>query len=373
MTSFHLIGDAFGPSSENAIRSALRRVLGDARTVAASRGDGVAFDEFVKVLDKHVDGQLAALRVDGIGPTGGGLGAGKLRHVYAEVLNEERPLPNGLAIFPTDTSVPLGAKDHEVTRVYASGEARVWRGAGSQLPTVNMAQASKVFPIRYYVTQILWDVFEDLAENVANIGRLQLLARAARDVLEAFANQKVWWGDDASGIYGVLNYPWVTRLSLANTYDLAATVTDTEAHVRELVRLVSYPTLNSKQVFAPNRLAMGTKMHAFLAGTLVKSSSALTPISLLERFLAANPYIRSEAQIDICWELDDAFASGVSAVVAFRQDRNTVANVIPGGGIQTLPIVDEGFTKYQPMFLAHGGIVMRRVGDVVVGMVDTSA
>ena len=378
MSQFLMIDGDFAPGAAAQVQSGLRRILRE-----GGRSDSIGIAEFARIADARLDSFLGKefphLRSDAAGgpAAGGTLGAGALRHVYNEVLKEEHPLPNGLSAFAIDTSVPLGAKTHQVDRVFMKGEVRTWRGANSEIPTVNMSQASKEFPVRYYVTKLMWDIFEELAESFANTDRLRLLMEGARGLIEQYANQKVWFGDDANGIYGVLNYPYITRLALngpsGKAWDLEEDLSteDTSVYVRELVRMVTYPSTVSKSVFRPNRVAMGEKLFNFLAGTLVQIPSSLTPISLLDRFLTAQSVITGRGQIDVFWELDDAYGEGLSACLAYRQDKLSIANVVIGGGIQVMPICDQGFVKWQPLWMAHGGIVMRRVGDNVLAVIDT--
>jgi hypothetical protein len=374
MSQFLLIDNDFSPNADQSVRAALRSALRE----AGGRMDSTTAKAFNAAVDARLDADLKNIRMDAPGAAGGSVAAGALRHVYSEVLTEEHPVPNGLRIFPTDSSVPLGAKTHEVWRLFERGSARVWRGANSEIPTVNMAQASEQFNIRYYVTKILWDVFEEMADGLANIDRLRMLAEIARDVIESFANQKIWFGDDNNGIYGVLNYPYVTRMALNGPdgqsfsldEDLAST--DTKEYVKELVRFVTTAPIESRQTFRFDRLAMSEKLLTFLKGTLVSDGTSLLPVNLLDLFLKSQSVITSESQIEAVWELDNAFGAGVSGIVGYRSDRNTIANVIPGGSILTFPVTQDGFAKYQPMAMAHGGIVMRQIGNVGIAMVQTT-
>lgn len=382
-------------NAETQIRSALKQVI---NTAGGSRKDGIPTRVFQQQVDAKLDAamprllQLAGIqkrkvdrtdsyRFDNTGveikrDNVGTLGAGALRHVYNEVLTEERPVPNGLALFPVDTTVQLGAKSHEVHRLLTTGDVRVWRGTNAQTGTVNMAQTSKDFPVRYYVTKILWDVFEEIADSYANLGRLQNLMRAAIEIVEAFANNKVWYGDDDNGIFGILNYPYITRLVLngpgAWSMEQDTSSIDTHEYLRELVRFVTYPTTQSKQAFRPDRLAISQKIATFLQGTWLQLPGHRDTMTLMDAFFRLQSVITSMEQVDVVWELDDCLGPNVSGILLYRRDRMTVANVIPGGDTQTLPIVDQGYVKWQPLFLAHGGVVIRRTGDVALAFAQTT-
>jgi len=375
VTNIFLKGESSAPVSPDTFNMLLRSIKTDALQSGGAEGDGVKTSVFQRRVDSRLDNVLSVFRKDAAGNAGGTLGAGKLRHVYQELLKEERPTPSGLRLFQTDTSVPLGAKTHEVEREFYRGEVKTWAGTGDDTPTVQSARLSKTFKVHHYITSVLWDYFEELADSFSkDNGRVRRLLMGATELMEQYANQRIWHGDPDGGLFGVLNYPWVTRLTLTGNWhiNVATGSLDTDAYAKELSRFVNYPTIQSKQVFNPTRLAMGTKMYEFMSNTLIEKSGAMLPMTLMEKFLKSNPWIRSESNIDVVWELDDAFGDGVSAVLAYRPEADTIANVIPGGGVQNLPLIEQSYMKIMPMFMAHGGIVMRRVGSVVIGFVDTS-
>lgn len=361
----------------------LGRLLTDEKIqrIAALAGRGDSADtktaksmlqRFQALVDQRMDGDLkAARRNDNLGASGGVLSAGALRHIYSEVLTEARPEQTGLTLFPVDTSVPLGSRSHEVQRVYGVGDARVWRGANTKIPTVQMGSASETFKVQYYVTSVVWDFFEELSVGLADIGQIRILMEIAREVLNDFLNDKVWFGDDALKIYGVLNYPWVTRAVLnGNWYGSPA---QTEAYIEELARITNYAFEASRTVFRPTDIAISPRMYNWLTRTKLKDTGTLTLRSLMEDFLATSPFIRSLEQVHVAHELQDAFGTGLDGVLVYRADLRTIANVIPGGSQQVLPLIDDGIVKQQPIFIAHGGIVMRDVGNVLVAVARAAA
>ncbi len=381
-SQIHFLGDAeTTPQSAAAVRKAFMAACAAAN--ARQPGHAVAIKAFQDAVDKRLDGQFSALRTDAAPSTGGTLGAGALRAVLAPILSEARPVPNGFAMFAQDVnSVMLGQNEVQATREFLRGEVKVWGGAAGTMPSVNRAQVTKTWKVRYYITQIMTDIFEEMTENVANTGRWAQLTAGMIAIMEEFANQKIWYGDDANSIYGVLNYPWFTRISLngpsgktwSTDADLSGTATDT--YVRELIRFVTHAWTLSKTAFRPNRMIIGVKLMNFLKATPWKGGTTTVgdnPKSLLQTFLERNAIITQESQIEVAWELDDAFdaTNGISCIVLDRKDPMVIANILPGGGPQMLPLVEEGYVKYQPLFMAHGGIISRNAGVVTIGYVET--
>ena len=59
---------------------------------------------------------------------------------------------------------------------------------------------------------MVYDIFEQMNANFANIQLATKLVRIARDTLgDALPNQMIWNGDSRYRINGVLNYPGLTR------------------------------------------------------------------------------------------------------------------------------------------------------------------
>lgn len=374
MTNIFLDGGA-GKISPDSFNALMRMIKADSLREGGAFDDGVKTSVFQRRVDSRLDSILPSARKDAAGNAGGTLTAGKLRHVYNEILAEERPTPNGFRLFSPDTSVPLGARSHEVEREFHRGEVKTWAGTADDTPTIQSARLSATFKVHHYITSVLWDYFEELADSFSkDNGRVRRLLMGATELMEQYANQRIWHGDPDGGLFGVLNYPWVTRLTVSGNWHINVSTgsLNTDDYSKELSRFVNYPTTQSKMVFNPTRLAIGSKMDEFMRNTLIEKSGAMLPMTLMEKFLKSNPWIKSESQIDVVWELDDAFGEGVSGILAYRPEADTIANVIPGGGVQNLPLIEKDYMKVMPMFMAHGGIVMRRVGSVVVGFVDTS-
>jgi hypothetical protein len=376
------LGDAeTTPQSSAAVRKAFQAAC--AAASARQPGHATSIKAFQDAVDRRLDAQFTGMRADGVASTGGTLGAGALRAVLTPILEETRPVPNGFAMFAQDaTSVRLGQNEVSATRQFFRGEVKVWGGAAGNMPSTNRAQTTRIWKVRYYITQIMTDVFEEMTENVANTGRWAQITAGMIAIMEEFANQKIWYGDDENQLCGVLNYPWFTRISLngpsgkvwSTNEDLSGTSTD--GYVRELIRFVTHSWTVSKTAFRPNRMLIGVKLMNFLKATPWKGGTTTVgdnPKSLLQTFLERNAIITQESQIEVAWELDDAFdaANGISCVILDRKDPMVIANLIPGGGPQMLPLVEEGYVKYQPLFMAHGGIVSLTSGVVTIGYIET--
>lgn len=302
---------------------------------------------------------------DSASPNGGAFLADQLTHIYNEVLREEHPVPNGLRLFPVDSSVPVGKRSHRVTRLWQDGEARVYR-AGEEIPRAGFSKVTQDFNVAYYITSIMYDMFEEMAAGVANVALIRELTLSAREALEAFANQKVWNGDEASGLYGIFNYPWLPKKVLATAFtDASWTSNGGQAILDELLAFVEIAGEQSKGLFRPTHLAVTQRVMNYLNAKPVGTTSAIRDFTIMEKFKAAHPEITIEVGI---WELENAGGTNVDGIFAYRKDRQGVSNVLVGG-MQSLPLQVNGFDRMQPFFMGHGGVIMRSVGNNILGFV----
>ena len=364
-------GQVVPASSADARASAslFGRALQMARSTISERNDGGTAQHMLDRFDAAVDRVTAKAlntsntRYDAIGSEGGGLLAGQLRHVLSEVLEEKHPTPNGLRLFSVDSTVPLGARTVGVRRIYEAGEARIFRGGDSSIPKVSLAQAEMDFQVRHYVTSAVWDVFEEMSAQYAQSSGVSLdyvaqLARIARDVLERFTNDMTWNGDATARIYGVLNYPWLDKE--VSSVSFGGTPADTNLHLKELNGFINRQRHASKGVMGPNKMVTSPRVADFIMQTLIKDSTGLRARTIGEVLLASS---RLEGEIEQAWELEGILGANVDGILLYRDDALGIQNVIPGGGIRSLPLHQTDIERRQVFFMPHAGVRMLEVGN----------
>lgn len=328
---------AQGPEMAARVDSALKR----AHEIASGRGEQVRFDAFSASAGLHM--------------------ARQLEHIYSEVLREPFPVQNAMTLFPMDTSVPPGAKTHTVRRVYQDGEVAVYRGGTTPIPRVGVSQQERTFPIRHYVTSFVYSLFEQLSSAFANTGLVAELLRTARDLMQEFLNQKTWYGDEVNGIYGVLNYPWLSKKVVATPFDGSA---DPDDVIAELNALVNYPKRVSKATLKPDTLVTSIRVRDYLMNTRMGTVSDTT---IGEYWLRTNS--QGIKSIEEAWELEGVGPGGTDGMLAYRKDRLGVVNVVPQS-FTTLPVQSLGFEDTTFAYMSHGGILMRDVGNNILGWID---
>lgn len=287
--------------------------------------------------------------------------ARQLEYIYADVLREDFPTPNAWDLFPIDSTVPVGARTHTVRRIYSEGDAAVYRGGQTKIPRVQLSQKEEQFPVRHYVTSFVYSLFEQLSSAFANTALVAELLRVARDVLMEFANQKVWYGDPDNGIYGVLNYKWLPKKIVATPFDGTASPDDV---IAALNALGNFPAERSKSRMRPDTFVTSTRVKNYLMNT-PRSSNTDTTIG---RFWLDNNSLGIK-QIQDAWELQGKGPGGTDGALFYRRDRLGICNVVVQN-FTTLPVQSLGFEDTTFAYMSHGGVIMRDVGNNILGWVN---
>lgn len=316
-------------------------------------------------LQGRVDSFVATLpqnRRDSFSTAAPAVMARQLEHVYAEVLRETFPLNNALRLFPITSEVPAGARTHTIRRVYRHGEAAVYR-EGMEIPRVGWSQQEETFPVKYYVTSFLTNMFDSMSLDMVNISDVAEKLRIARDIINEFANMMTWYGSDAHQLYGVVNYPWLPKYVVGTAFDGSAAA---DAVISALNAIVNFPHENSRATMSPNTIVCSPRVRNYLF-TTPRSSS--TDTSIARWWLANNA--RGITTIEEAHELQGVGPGGTDGILAYRRDRLGIQNVIPAG-FNALPSQARGFDDATLCWMSHGGVIMRDVGNNVLAWVDAT-
>jgi hypothetical protein len=351
-------------------KSAARRAVSAHLDGAYAEQVSDRFDSAVDKLNGDFFANDVDFRSDAAGAQGGALLAGALRQVIKPTLEDtNRAIPNGLRLFGVDSTLALGTKTFSVSREYAAGTARVWGGSESGLGTNTFSTDEQEFQVRNYVTSVIYDVFEEMNASFANMNLAAKLVRIARDTLELFANEMIWFGDSRYRIHGVLNYPWLDK-ELSDLV-FAGVPTDTRTYLSALNGWVNKQHHASKGVMGPKNMATSARIADWILQTPMGTATTMRDRTLGEAFLAGQTG-RLEGQIERCWELEDIMGEGYDGILFYRNDDRGIQNMIPGGGIQALPLFMDDLKRRQIFWMAHGGVVMLEAGNMLLVIVKAT-
>lgn len=289
-------------------------------------------------------------------PQGAGAMARQYEHIRAQIFEEKRRPLNAMRLFATDTSVPLGAKSYTSRRSLGQGEAVIHRGGNNFGSTARATTIEESHKVQYVVCAVETNEFEMFSSNFANTRQYERDIRLARRLVEEKLNEIAWYGDDAAGLTGVLNYPHLAKSVSPIEYTMA---TDAAAILKDLNRIVALPRNESGGTFRPNALAVAPDVYTVLS---TRQHAAGTDTTIAEFFLRTQPSDGVKT-IEVADELAGRGPNGEDAILAFSNDRDSLAHVLPQAPT-ILPVWKSSpLDSMTVLFAATGGVEMVDVGN----------
>ena len=299
--------------------------------------------------------------------SGQGVGAfsRQLEHVRQKIWTEKRQPLTALKYFPIDSGVPLGATKHTARRYIAEGRAE-FHTPGSQVPMASGSYVEETFNTAIIVCGVNQNVFEGHSINYAGLRTYEFDLRHAHRLVDEKLNRTAWFGDRASGLYGLANYPSLARQVMTVPFTDA---TDPQVILKALYDLGNTPYIISGERFAPTNVVVGTRIKTYLYGR--KHDPNGGPDSTIAKFyLENNPLGISE--IESAPELDGIGPNGESAIYFYRPDLDVLGHCL----IQpttVMPLFQSSpFDTMTVVFAVDGGGVGGDIGHNIVGLAETN-
>jgi hypothetical protein len=279
-------------------------------------------------------------------------------HIYNEILTEERRPLNWQSLFRMDGRVPLGARTHTVRRRLGTGDTAVYRG-GVEIPVVRGSRVEEDFRVIHLVTSVMVDWFEMLSDSFAGRNSFADDTRDAVRFLEERANTIAFNGDAPSQVFGVFDYPHLSKSVSAVAFTAAAVSADPAGTRAELNRLANFAIENSGGTFRPNRFVTSIRIRNVLMQTK-NSVTGGTDTSVGDFWLRGQPDIN---QIESAHEMRGVGPNGEDGLLFYDDQLQSTAFVL----IQpptALPAHAVTALQNQTVYvMTLGGMVMRNVGN----------
>lgn len=306
-------------------------------------------------FERRIDSAIASLSDDARRDAAFDLGDGyhtarELEHVHARVLDEVFTIPSAMMLFPIDTSVPVGATSHTTKRVGKRGKATIYR-RGQPVKLVSVNQKEYTYPIRHVVDGWGMDLFSMLSSRFAGSQVYAQGMRAAREVIVDTLNEIFWFGNEPSQLRGILDNPFLAKLTLATVFDRAYSATaNAAAMLAALNRAASYPHDKSRGIGRPDRMVVSPRLRSILFETLLPDTGK----SVGKAFLENHATIKS---IDEAAELQEAGPGGADGIFVWRASTDAIGLVLPQS-FTTIPAQKQGFEEIVYGYASTGGVVM---------------
>ncbi|MEN0065943.1 MAG: major capsid protein [Myxococcota bacterium] len=304
---------------------------------------------------------LPQLRQDAVALKGGHGGRIETyNHVHKRIWEEKRQPLNAMRLFPIDTGVPVGARQHTAIRELGTGNAEIHQG-GNAIPRVDVGLVDETFETAYVIASVGRNFFEALSTDYAGWRRYEAALRLARRVVDEKINEISWKGAREKKLYGILNYPSLAKQNMAVDF---TDTPDPKAVLRALQDLVNTPKIQSGARFKPNRLAVSVRIHAFLH-TRKHEINGGTDTTIAEFFLRTNG--AGITAIEECQELDGIGPNGEDGILAYRDELDTMGNCIMQP-TTVMPVHQSGpLDQITVVWAGTGGFVCGDVGNCILG------
>jgi len=117
---------------------------------------------------------------------------------------------NAFTAFGLNTEVPPGSLRYEQYRMYATGQAVVYRGgSGAQVPAMGLGQATFSAPVVHLVAKADIDWLSELRANMTGLDLQGRMMRAAQRAIAEWENRAAFEGSVEHGLFGLLNHPYM--------------------------------------------------------------------------------------------------------------------------------------------------------------------
>jgi hypothetical protein len=272
-----------------------------------------------------------------------------LEYIVPKVLEEQYEPLNAMRLFTVDSSIPEGPTTFTVRRRKQYGEWR-YGGGNESAPTGSLSLEEKSFKINPAIHAVRLNIHAQRSAQYMGLNLESELRRVAQETSQEFLNGRAWQ-NAMTGMSDVLNYPFIPRITAAAAFNDSTASADTI--LSELHGAANFCAARSKGRFGPTRMILDRRLHDYLA---TRYRSNLVSESILEAFLAKNPYIKS---VEIADELDGISplisGGGVPGSVILFDRPGEIKHVLPKG-VTALPAQRDGYDIVIPMYLLHGGI-----------------
>lgn len=312
---------------------------------------------------RYLDGLPADLRADAAGVSAQ---PRSLEWIRAQVLEEVRPELNADMLFPADTSVPLGYREHTYTRRTGWGQAILTRGDTTKLGSASTGTEQEKFPVVYIICSVRQTYFEMLANNAQGLDQYRADLRMAYRLVAERKNRAYWNGDVGTQLPGALNFPDLSKKTMTTVFG-GPSATAPEIIVRHMHQLVDAPARYSSESASPDTLAVSPNIFRHISQTK-HSSTGGTDITIKDFFQGGQDETNGIRRIVKAHELTGIGPNGEDGLLAFRSSVDSAAR-IEVAPTMTLPVYQESALSWLTVVMAAiGGVVMPNAGHNILGL-----
>ena len=279
------------------VLTAITDAAAEAEAAGVDRADGAP-----RSFMRRLDSVEVVKRADALAPTG--TLTARIRAILAKPYSGLDGLDP--SIIPQRSVTPVGDEYAEIIRTDWTGGVAPYR-EGQPVPMVDISATPERFKVQHYVCGLRLSFFERQSSVNRLFNLLSMKTNAARNAHARAMNSRVWDGDAASGLTGVLAHPYIPKRIGAVIWDTTSTP---DAILADMFSIVDYPADNTADVGSATVLIIASKLQRFLSRYRLTDTS----MSVLAYFREQRPGVR----IVSAHSLNDKGPNGEHGVVAYN-------------------------------------------------------
>jgi hypothetical protein len=279
----------------------------------------------------------------------------QLEWIDPEILREKYKKLNSMSgNFPINTRVPPGARTYTIRRVKSAGRAKIMRNNDTAIPNVAASRAEESFPIIYGAVGIEYNLWDEQSATFANTDLGAEFQMTSERAIGQLINEVNFNGDVASGLFGLLNYPHLSRFASSVPFDDTSTP---DAILAALMRGANFAYTASGATFQSDTVGMAPRGKAYLSQRYMGAGAP--QVTILEAFLAKHATVKTVVEMH---ELQDSSAARRDKFLFYAKDRLAVELTIPQPYV-LIPGIPGQMRRSAVAYCAMGGAVMRDSGN----------
>ncbi|MCK4884137.1 MAG: DUF2184 domain-containing protein, partial [Candidatus Diapherotrites archaeon] len=248
--------------------------------------------------------------------------ARQLEYIESQVYNVLYQDLKYRAIFPVDSSIPVGVKSIGYWTYDKAGKAK-WINTGAKdLPRVDIGGKETLLPVHWAGASFGYNIGEIASAQFAGVPLDQMKADATRRAHEELLNETCWFGNADNGLVGLFSAgTGIPSAAAPNAPWSTATPDEVVSDVNKIFSDVVVDTLEKEK---PTHLMLPTAEYNRLGSTRMTE----TGITLWQYLIANSPWIAGPDNIVSVPELTD-IGGATTAAVAYTRDPAKIEQKIP--------------------------------------------
>jgi hypothetical protein len=281
----------------------------------------------------------------------------ELNQIREEILQFDIPPNNGFRYFPQATDISPWAETYTHRMWEATGSTEFLSDRQYELPEVGTQFYEETFNAREFGCAYAFGVLEIEKSRALGKGLETKNPLAAREMIEHTFNQIMWYGDLEAELFGILNYPQISRIFMP--FGIKASV-DGPNILAQLNFACNYTFNVSLQASEADTLLLSTHHYSYISTTPWSEKAGDTTI--LKHLLENHPTIRTIAPAR---ELNGAGPNGEDLGLVFKNDARSFSHKLIRPMSQLAP-QQKGLAIVTNVHARSGGMAVDKLRDVAV-------